>query len=101
MVRSCCAVSLTEWLGPLFSTGDEKLFVWLEPAVADDSDLTLRQADFLAMYKLATGNELRAILGLPPQLGDSIAAAVNSQVNAQFAALGASAWAGTGTGIDC
>lgn len=57
--------TLTEWLSPMFG-GD--IVVWVEPAVADDTETALQWATLLAGKGAITGDELRQLspLGLKP-----------------------------------
>ena len=36
-------LAMTEWLSPIFAQKNEKLRIWITPAVAHDPDLRLRQ----------------------------------------------------------
>jgi len=55
---------LTEWLRPMF--GGDDLVVWIEPAVSDDDEMSLKRMDLCAKYGALTTNELREFCGLPP-----------------------------------
>jgi len=49
---------MTEWLGPMFGDG---LWVWIEPAQADDADLRLQRATLLVQGGAISAPELRRL----------------------------------------
>ncbi|MGE3180936.1 MAG: phage portal protein [Phycisphaerae bacterium] len=51
--------AMTEWLGPMFATPREKLVVWIEPAVAHDPDISLKQWELGAKMGYVSQNEFR------------------------------------------
>jgi phage portal protein BeeE len=58
--------SMTEWLAPMFSGPRERLVCWIEPAVAHDPDINLKQWELGAKLGFVTKNEYRhSILNLP------------------------------------
>lgn len=65
--------TLTAWLGPLFAEPGERILVYIEPAVAVDAELELKQS--LALYDrgLLDGNALLKItMNLPPIPGGNV-----------------------------
>lgn len=58
--------TMTEWLGPVFSKPNEKLVVWIEPAVARDAEMELRRWQVGGQLGFVSPNEYRrTLLGLP------------------------------------
>lgn len=58
--------AMTEWLGPIYAHGGERLTCWIEPAVAHDPELNLKRWQTGANLGYVTANEFRrAILNLP------------------------------------
>lgn len=60
--------ALTEWLGPMFG---HDLVVWIEPPIARDGELVVKEAALLAKYSAVTTDELRGMFGLPPMADGS------------------------------
>ena len=58
--------TMTEWLAPEFENGNEKLILYIEPAVVSDPDLLLNQQRNLMTGGAIKFNELRQQNGLPP-----------------------------------
>jgi phage portal protein BeeE len=54
--------TLTEWLGPMF----DGVEVWIEPCTVRDEDMALKRAGLLAANGAVYLNELREMMGLPP-----------------------------------
>ena len=58
--------AMTEWLGPIFSSGNEKLAIWIEPAVARDAEQELQRWETAAKFGFVSQNEFRRyLLNLP------------------------------------
>ncbi len=58
--------AMTEWLAPIFADDSNKLRVDITPAVADDDEMVNKRAEILTAAGAIKTNELREMMGLPP-----------------------------------
>lgn len=72
--------SMTAWLGPMFAAGpNEKLCVWIDPAVANDPELDLKRWELAGKLGAITKNEFRRrVLNLSDVGGGDVALSPSS-----------------------
>jgi HK97 family phage portal protein len=59
------SLTMTEWLGPLYAKPNERLRIWIEPCVAHDAEMHLKQWESGGRLGYVTPNEFRrAVLNL-------------------------------------
>jgi phage portal protein BeeE len=64
---------LTAWAGPIFAAPGERLYVWIEPAQANDPELQMDRLKVMMSYGAVTVNEVRAEMGWSPVAGGDVA----------------------------
>jgi hypothetical protein len=69
---------LTAWAGPIFATPGERLYVWIEPAQANDPELQMDRLKVMMGYGAVTVNEVRAEMGWSPVPGGDVAYVPNT-----------------------
>ena len=58
--------ALTEWLVPIWMGDRKALRIDIEPAIADDDEMSLRRMTLAVQNQVVRSNELREFAGLPP-----------------------------------
>lgn len=58
--------ALTKWLSPIFSGADQKLYIWIEEAKADDAELDIEKMSLGIDAGVVRNDELREFMGLAP-----------------------------------